>query len=92
MSEETLAKFDDARRDLRSAAGELQQLADAFILIGNPLVADRLEQIAEKVQDGERVCNQTVNEMVNDRFHAAREASNNILLTALALTNPTDRP
>jgi hypothetical protein len=78
-----LNRFDDARRDLRSAAGELRMLVDAFARTGNPIVAEHLERVAEKILDSERTADTTVSQLISKRFVAVREASDNMLMAVL---------
>lgn len=84
-----LHEFDNARADLRATSACLFELSEAFERTGNIAAASELRSLAGTIERSERACNTAMSQMVDERFRAAREASNNILLTALAVSTAT---
>jgi hypothetical protein len=85
-----LHEFNNARADLRATSAHLSELANAFDLTGNIAIASELRSLANTVTQAESTCSLSMSNMVNEQFQAAREASNNILLTALAVGSYED--
>lgn len=83
---DVLHKFDNACADLRQTSAYLLDLSEAFDLTGNLPMASMLKSLAGTISESEHTCNEAVSQMVNERFQAAQEASNNMLMAALAMT------
>ncbi len=74
----------EERFAIRNNVSLLRHLSDAAHTIGNPILGDRLDKIAQSLSTSEAVIGSAVGQWISQDVQRADEASNNMIRAVLA--------
>lgn len=85
MSQKFLEDMRLSQEKLEMLSLRLTVLADAFARTGNETVAEELDEMSGELNMVNRAVSEAVSKKVDDDYRQAKESSENILKTALAV-------
>lgn len=86
MKTESLDKFHEASERLLDIELELMEYSRSLRIVGNDVLAERLEALALSARKSHNLVQQATGEAVSDHVKMAEEATTNMVLGALAVT------
>ena len=78
-------KILDETGNIMRISWELGSLASAFMRTGNMSMSETLYAVAEELRTSQKTISEAVGEHSNEDYKQAVQASNNVVLTALAM-------
>jgi hypothetical protein len=84
MSEDSIKNNSEAKSEIRCAVVELENLADALELSGNPILAKKLQSIADRVHNADVMHDEAYCDMFNAWRAAVQQGTENMVSAALA--------